>query len=214
MHPAQLTAAIATAVAVLLWAERRGARGTIWIAKPIASLGFVSVALLGRGLGHDAAFGAALLAGLALCACGDVLLIPRSQGKWFLLGLGSFMLGHAAFMIGFVMRGIALGAFGIGFGGMVAVGLITLRWLLPKLSPDMRVPVTVYIAVIVLMVASAVGTSAAHSDLRLAAGAIAFAASDISVARERFVRASFANLLWGLPLYYAAQITLAFAASS
>jgi hypothetical protein len=40
-------------------------------------------------------------------------------------------------------------------------------------------------------------------------GAVAFAVSDLSVARERFVHKSFTNLVWGLPLYYAAQQTLA-----
>jgi uncharacterized membrane protein YhhN len=93
-------------------------------------------------------------------------------------------------------------------GGVVA---FTLRWLQPHLPPDMRVPVRVYMLVIAVMVAAAVGTSVATGDLRIAAGAIAFAISDLSVARERFVRPSFGNLLWGLPLYYTAQVVFAFA---
>ena len=42
--------------------------------------------------------------------------------------------------------------------------------------------------------------------------AVAFLLSDLSVARDRFVRPGLCNHLWGLPLYYAAQ--LAFAASA
>jgi uncharacterized membrane protein YhhN len=40
-------------------------------------------------------------------------------------------------------------------------------------------------------------------------GACAFFASDLAVARERFVVHSVANKLWGLPAYYAGQLLLA-----
>jgi uncharacterized membrane protein YhhN len=40
-------------------------------------------------------------------------------------------------------------------------------------------------------------------------GALAFTASDISVARDRFARHEFLNRAWGLPLYYAAQLLIA-----
>jgi uncharacterized membrane protein YhhN len=73
----------------------------------------------------------------------------------------------------------------------------------------MRVPVRLYMLVIAAMVGLAVGASAATGDLRMGIGAAAFAASDLSVARERFVRPSLINLLWGLPLYYVAQLLLA-----
>jgi hypothetical protein len=36
----------------------------------------------------------------------------------------------------------------------------------------------------------------------------AFAISDLSVARERFIAPTFANLAWGLPLYFAAQLAI------
>jgi uncharacterized membrane protein YhhN len=43
----------------------------------------------------------------------------------------------------------------------------------------------------------------------LLAGAIGFLASDVAVARERFVARSPWNQRWGLPLYYASQLLLA-----
>jgi uncharacterized membrane protein YhhN len=206
----QLLAAVTfVAVTALLLSERRQWRAGIWIAKPLASLGFVAVAWLDGACASS--HGRALIVGLALCACGDVLLIPTRNAKWFLLGLGSFALGHLAYSIGFVERGIAIGASAIGFAIMSVVVAFTLRWLNPYVPPEMRIPVRVYMLLIAIMVASAIGTSLATGDLRFAIGGLAFAGSDLSVARERFVRASFANLLWGLPLYYAAQLTLAFA---
>ena len=43
----------------------------------------------------------------------------------------------------------------------------------------------------------------------VALGALLFFASDLSVARDVFVHRTFVNRLWGLPLYYAAQLCLA-----
>jgi hypothetical protein len=36
-----------------------------------------------------------------------------------------------------------------------------------------------------------------------------FTASDIAIVRNRFVAPGFVNRLWGLPLYYAAQLIIA-----
>lgn len=71
----------------------------------------------------------------------------------------------------------------------------------------------VYVAVISVMVALAAGASWTTRDARLLVGATAFAASDLSVARERFVKPAFGNLIWGLPLYYVAQLVLAWTAA-
>jgi uncharacterized membrane protein YhhN len=46
-------------------------------------------------------------------------------------------------------------------------------------------------------------------SLPILIGALAFFLSDLSVARNRFVAPGFVNRLWGLPLYYAAQLLLA-----
>jgi uncharacterized membrane protein YhhN len=72
----------------------------------------------------------------------------------------------------------------------------------------MRAPVVAYLVVISAMVALAAG-SAALGRPRLLVGAVAFFVSDLSVARDRFVVPGFANRLWGLPLYYGAQLVFA-----
>jgi hypothetical protein len=59
------------------------------------------------------------------------------------------------------------------------------------------------------MVVCAIGAAAAGAPLAAAVGAVLFAASDVSVARDRFVGAGFSNRLWGLPLYVGAQLLLA-----
>jgi uncharacterized membrane protein YhhN len=98
---------------------------------------------------------------------------------------------------------------------MVAAALILLvlwqvwRWLRTTLPRDMRVPVQAYFAVIGVMSILACGVTGAGGPAVVAVGALAFTASDISVARDRFVRPQFLNRAWGLPLYYAAQVLLA-----
>ncbi|HKP57402.1 MAG TPA: lysoplasmalogenase [Polyangiales bacterium] len=195
------------AVCALLVAEWRGWRIGIWIAKPLASLGFVAVALLGGA--SSTVYGSRLLVGLCLCLVGDGLLIPPGNGKAFLLGIGSFALGHVAYAWAFLVLDPQPWPSVIALAVMAVIVGSTLRWLGPHLPADMRVPVRVYMLVIATMVALAVGASATRGGLELAIGAAAFAASDLSVARERFVRPSLVNLLWGLPLYYAAQLVLA-----
>jgi uncharacterized membrane protein YhhN len=84
-----------------------------------------------------------------------------------------------------------------------------LRWLGSSLPPDMVGPVRTYMLVIGVMSALACGVTAAGGPWAVAAGALAFTASDIAVARDRFVRHEFLNRAWGLPLYYAAQLLIA-----
>jgi len=203
-----LTAAVWTTVAVcaLLLAEKRGSRIGVWLAKPAASLGFVAPAWFAGQT--DDSYAPLMLVALILCAVGDVLLIPLGQGASFLAGLVSFALGHALYAAAFWSRWPLLDVTAVTAAGMAIVAWFTLRWLDPYLERALYWAVRVYILLITAMVVLAVGASAATGDARIAIGAIAFAASDLSVARERFVRPGFVNLLWGLPLYYAAQLLL------
>jgi uncharacterized membrane protein YhhN len=73
----------------------------------------------------------------------------------------------------------------------------------------MRMPVQAYFAVIATMTALACAVTVAGATPLVALGAIAFTVSDISVARDRFVQRGFFNRVWGLPLYYFAQVLLA-----
>jgi YhhN family len=61
----------------------------------------------------------------------------------------------------------------------------------------------------VVMCATALAASLASGAWVFGAAALVFAASDIAVARQAFVQPALTNKLWGLPLYYAAQLALA-----
>jgi uncharacterized membrane protein YhhN len=199
-------AACAAAVAALLLAEWRGSRTLVWIAKPLASAAFVWHAIEAGGLASG--YGRFVLAGLALCACGDVLLIPRESRTAFAAGIGAFLLGHVAYAAGFLWTGVAPVALLLAACAGAVPGFLVLRWLDPLVPGDLRAPVRAYVAVILAMVACAVGAAAAGAPAIAAAGAVAFAVSDLAVARDRFATTGFVNSAWGLPLYYGAQIAL------
>ena len=199
--------ACAVAVAVLLVAESRDSAIGRWIAKPIASTAFVWAGIAAGGM--HSGYGQLVLLGLALCWCGDVLLIPTARASWFRAGIAAFLLGHVAYIVAFLTRPLDIRAFVVAACVMLAFGWGVLRWLSPHLTPDFRVPVRAYVATICTMAVTALAMTAGGGPLGVAAGALAFVASDLSVARDRFVSRTFANRLWGLPLYYVAQVLLA-----
>lgn len=197
----------AVAVAGLLVAEYRRSRAGLWLAKPVASLAFIWAGLAAGAL--DSSYGQLVLLGLVLCLVGDVLLIPLERPAVFRAGVFAFLAGHVAYSAAFLTR--PLDPLGLAAGAVllaVVVGAV-LRWIGPTLPAGMVWPVRVYMVVIGLMSALACGVTAAGGPWAVAVGALAFTASDVSVARDRFVRHEFVNRAWGLPLYYAAQLAIA-----
>lgn len=199
----------ALAVAALLYAEHREKARLKSLFKPAASLAFIAAGIASGAL--DSAFGQAILAGLALCAIGDVLLIPRS-GPSFLAGMAAFAAGHAAYIAAFLIGGVEIGAAALAAAVAAALfsgGVLVHLW--GDLGP-FRPPVAAYGAIISIMVAASVAHWAAAPGVdaaRLALAAAGFAVSDLAVARDQFRRRHFANRLWGLPLYYASQCLFA-----
>jgi uncharacterized membrane protein YhhN len=194
----------------LLLAERNDQRAGIWIFKPLAAVGFLGAALANGALGS--AYGGWILAGLVLSFAGDVLLIPRDAKAAFLAGLVCFLLGHVAYAGAFALRGLDPIATAIGALPVAAASLLALRYLWPHVqtkAPKLQWPVLAYVAVISTMLVCAAGAAAHVANPWILVGAIAFYVSDLAVARQRFVAREFSNKLWGLPLYFGAQLVLA-----
>lgn len=176
------------------------------IFKVTASSAFVLVAVQVDATASS--YGRMILAALALGWIGDVLLLSR-RSRLFLFGIASFLVSHIAFATAFAHRPLGDSALIVGFAVMGCVGLCVLLWLWGHLSGFFRVAVTLYVVAIVAMGAFAIAASAASGSWIIAAAALAFAASDIAVARDRFVAPGFVNRAWGLPLYYSAQLIFA-----
>ena len=189
-----------------LVAERAHRRTLVYIAKTAASVGFLLVAF-GSGA-PDGGYGTWILIGLVLSLVGDVALMLPGR-VWFLAGLVSFLLAHVAYVGAFLVDGVSV-AWAVAAGAAaVVVAAVVLRWLLPHVEDDMKVPVLGYVVVISVMVSLAVGTLGEGLTALIVTGAVLFYLSDLFVARDRFVSPGFVNALAGLPLYYLAQVLLA-----
>jgi len=196
---------VVVGLAVLLFGEWKDRPGVRAIGKPFASLGFI-VAAIGFGA-LESRYGNVILAGLFLGAIGDVCLLGQSKTS-FIAGLVSFLLGHVAYVVAFSALPIGTAQALIAAVVMAGVMALIARWVFPH-APDMRVPIGIYMLVIAAMCVVAIGAGAAGAPWMIPVGAVMFTASDIAVVRDRFVAPGFVNRLWGLPLYYAAQLIIA-----
>ncbi len=203
--------ACAVCCGLQLLSERIGWAWGPWIFKPLAAGSFVAAGLASGAL--DSSYGLAVLTALLLSFVGDVLLIPDGRGPGFLTGIGSFLAAHVAYAAAFSSVGR------LGMPGLVA-GLLLVpvawkvwTWLRPHVDGVFRRAIPVYIAVIASMLALAISASLATGRPSLAVGAALFAVSDLFVARDRFVAPGPVNGVFGLPLYFAAQLILAVSVS-
>jgi uncharacterized membrane protein YhhN len=204
------------ALAAVLAAEYADNRPGIWIAKPIASTGFLAVAVAAGALDGSAAGGASggrygllVLLGLALSWWGDIFLIPNNRPRIFQAGIASFLLGHVAYVLAFSSLGLQTLATGVAILLSIPPVVAILRWLRPNLPRNMLIPIYAYVAVITCMLICAVGAVAEVGRPMIVLGAAMFYISDLAVARNRFVAPGFSNRIWGLPLYYGGQLVLA-----
>ncbi len=189
----------------LLVAEYLSWQTGICVFKPLASTGFLAAAVM-----HGAwqtPYGRVLLAALCLSWLGDLLLLPEHT---LLLGLASFLAAHLVYAAAFAVRGSSPVH---TLAAVAVLGLpasLALVWLMPKLERKYRVPVQVYTAVLTASAALALGTG----ETLIGSAAICFFISDLAVARNRFVQREFVNKLWGVPLYYGAQLMYAVSAGA
>ena len=201
------------ALIALLLAQRGEHRAAVWVAKPLASSGFVALALAAGAFQKISAgdlYALALLTGLILAWWGDVLLIPRNRPGGFRGGLLAFLLGHVAYGLAFGSLGIDWRAAAAATLLLLAPALIVLRWLKTRVPRELKGPVRAYVFVISAMLVLALGAVARGADPLIALGAALFYVSDLAVARDRFIAPGFINAAWGLPCYYAGQLVLAF----
>jgi uncharacterized membrane protein YhhN len=212
MYPLAFTAWVAVHVAALVFYERRSEGGRARAHKIAASLGFVALALT-LGVTGRGAFGVAVLVGLVLSTAGDVALAYPGE-RPFMVGLVAFLLGHVAYVFAAAARVPVIewpSAWSLlPFAGSAAAT----AWLWPHLGA-MRIPVLAYVTAITVMVAGALAVFLREGApaLPFALGAALFYASDLSVARDRFVQRGFVNKAWGLPAYYGGQVLIAWSLS-
>jgi uncharacterized membrane protein YhhN len=181
---ALLLVALAIVAAVADWgAVHRGSKPLEYLCKPL-TMALLIAAALALDPADDGVRNL-FVAALVLCLIGDVLLMLPSDA--FVLGLGAFLLGHLAYVAGFIADGMVASRLGIGIVlvalAIAAIGLPILRAVRAGDEPELAGPVMAYMAVISVMVASAIGAGSPVAIL----GATLFYTSDACIAWNRFV---------------------------
>jgi uncharacterized membrane protein YhhN len=180
-----------------------------WLCKPLATLA-IFLAAWRAAPTVSAAYRRYVLAAIALCLLGDVLLmLPMDL---FVPGLASFLLAHLCFIAAF-RSDVRFAACWWPWLACLAFGACMAVLLWPGMAPAMRGPVLLYIAVLATMAGQAVARAdwlRARCDSRAASaryagiGALLFMASDGLLAWDRFRTPLAWSALYILATYYAA----------
>lgn len=194
------------AIIALVWSDEREYRPGRYLFKPLAAVAFMWLALaLGAS---NSSYGTWLLAGLALCLLGDLLLMPDNE-HCFLAGLVAFLCGHLLYAVAFLQLPIKLLGLGLVVLPALALVLLAYRWLMPHVDSNMKLPVALYILVITGMLLCSALTMGQPPALLIMTGAWGFAVSDLAVAQRQFISNAGHPRLWGTPLYFISQMLLA-----
>jgi len=184
-------------------------RSASWsrVFKVVASTSIIVIVLTGDPVFDGYAW--LITAGLVASWFGDLALSFTGQ-RSLLVGLAAFALTHGLYTAGFLTRSsmdlVAVAASGVI---MALTAAAILRWLTPHMPEHIRFPIAVYVGIISVMVVASFGTSGTIPDPRIPTAAVLFAISDVLVARNRFVVATLANRVAGLPTYFTAQVLFA-----
>ena len=148
-----------------------------------------------------------LLTALAFCLAGDAFLMFDG---FFIFGLAAFLLGHLAYIALFRVDTPWFPSRGVLTATLV-YGVAMLVFLWPHLPTNLRLPVGVYVLVIALMGAQALGRAVFLKDRAsrfVALGAVFFMASDTLLAINKFVTPLPMSQFWVLGTYFTAQILI------
>jgi uncharacterized membrane protein YhhN len=207
LPPLALTLLIPISAAVTVWAEHRGKRRAVYVAKPLTTSLILALA---ASAPHPVSRGyqALVCAGLLFSLAGDVfLMLPRDR---FVAGLASFLVAHLFYIAAFAPRPVTLAA-PLVLAVLLAYGIVLMRALWPRLG-GLRTPVAVYAAALLVMAWQAAArwvVTDTTPALAAAVGAGLFVVSDSVLAWERFRRRRAYGQALVLGTYFSAQWLIA-----
>ncbi len=212
IHPALALLPIALSAMLHIRAEYRGPRWQVYLFKPLTT-SLIILFALALPPSSPAPYKALIVLGLLFSLGGDVFLMLPSDR--FIFGLLSFLVAHLFYIAAFT-RGVGFGLTWWALLLYVVYGAAMLALLWPQLGA-MRLPVLIYMAVILIMGwqalerRHALGTPA---SLAAAVGAALFVISDSALALDRFRRPFPAARAVVLTTYFAAQWLIAWSVGS
>jgi sterol desaturase/sphingolipid hydroxylase (fatty acid hydroxylase superfamily)/uncharacterized membrane protein YhhN len=193
--------------AVLATLSGAGLMGLHMLFKPLVMVFALAVVVRrAKDLGGFKKHDLLLCAALTLSLGGDVfLMLP---GNYFIPGLASFLVAHVFYLLLF-RQGAPWFASKAGLACTLGVGALMYGWVWSGLpDPILQAAVAVYVMVIALMAAQAMGrarTFQLASARWVGAATCVFMLSDALIAVDRFVAHIPLAPLWILSTYYVAQ---------
>lgn len=151
-----------------------------------------------------------LAAGFVFSLVGDIFM---AMSGYFLFGVGAFLVAHVFYIVAFSLGGVPLHP--VRLAPFLVFGALLLPFFWPGLG-DMRIPVTIYVFVILTMgwrAAARIGLANERPQAHLAGllGAISFILSDSMIAWGQFAPPMPlpAPHLWIMITYWLGQIGIA-----
>lgn len=151
-----------------------------------------------------------VLAALTLSALGDLALLAPGRGRGFCLGLGAFFCAHLSYAWALGSQGLSWPRTAASLVVLAPIALAFDLWLSRSAPAAWLVWVRAYSLALAAMAASAAGSLTPRGGPWLLGGAAAFLISDLWISRERFGVDDRWNLALGWPLYFGAQLSLAY----
>jgi uncharacterized membrane protein YhhN len=151
--------------------------------------------------------GKLLFAGFLFSVGGDISLsFLHKNETFFLAGLGSFLIAHVLYVIAFAQNfEFTMGRLPlIALWAVFAIGMAVILY--PKLG-DMRIPVFLYVAVILSMVSFATAWQGPKLTM-LVIGAVLFMLSDSMIAVDKFLTPIAWSRYFIMATYYAGQFLI------
>jgi uncharacterized membrane protein YhhN len=207
MLPAALSLLAAASALLAIRAEYRGPRRHVYLLKPLTVVLITLIALQTK-FPTPGVYRGLIVAGLIFSLAGDLfLMLPRDR---FVRGLVSFLVAHVCYVAAFTWDGARRPSWWAA-AALLAYGSLMLGLLWRRLG-GLKVPVSVYVAVILLMVWQASNRwlgAGPEGSAAAAAGALLFAASDSLLAWNRFAGGFRAAQALVLGTYFTAQWLIA-----
>ena len=206
---AALSVATAASAALAVRGHYAGPRRTlVYVFKPLTTLLLLAIALW-PAAGAAGRYGTGVALGLLFSLAGDVfLMLPRDR---FREGLASFLAAHLCYLAAFT-SGPGLIAHPVPAAAFGALGLILLLLLWPGVPARLRVPVVLYVVVLLTMAVQAAGRALRVPDtssLLAGAGGALFVVSDALLSWDRFRTPFRASRAVVLSTYFLAQWLIA-----
>ena len=202
MLTAALSTLVLTSALLNIRAEHMGERRQVYVLKPLTTVLIILIALQGASAAAGE-YRALVVAGLVCSLAGDVfLMLPRDR---VVAGLVSFLFAHLFYIAAFTLDGWRVSGWTAAVFAVYGFRMLSLLW--PRLG-KLKVPVVVYVLVILLMALQASSRWLAvggWGSAAAGAGALLFVASDSALAWNRFMGEFRGAQVFILGTYFAAQ---------